>query len=56
MKLDKLKVNKKYSSIIPNAETIAAIRAGEQGETIRIGHPGNLIKYLHTCLENDKNS
>lgn len=28
---------------MPNEETIAAIRAAERGELIRIGHPSHLI-------------
>ena len=30
----------------PNEETIAAIRAAERGELVRIGHPSNLIADL----------
>jgi len=52
MKIDELKVTKKYSSIVPNAETEQAQRDARLGQTVYVGHPDNLIKHLHTCLEN----
>ncbi len=39
MKLDKLKVTQKYSSIIPNAETEQAQRDARLGQTVYISPP-----------------
>lgn len=36
-----------FEPLVPNQETIEAMRAAERGEVTKVGHPRNLLKSLN---------
>jgi len=36
-----------FEPLVPNKETIEAMKAAERGEVTRVGHPDNLLKSLN---------
>lgn len=36
-----------FEPLVPNAETVAAMKAARRGETVNVGHPSNLIASLN---------
>ena len=36
-----------FAPLVPNAETIAAMKAARRGELVKVGHPKNLLASLN---------